>query len=127
MSSASEKAYAKAVGAKLREVRQRLGLSLTDVEQKSGGIWKAVVVGSYERADRAVTIARLAALCAFYGVPVSDVLPDEDREIAVQALAVRVVIKAAQYAANYLEPARAEELAPEFPVPAQRQYAEVTR
>ena len=47
--------YAKALGAKLRAIRQQQGLSLHGVEQKSGGRWKAVVVGSYERGDRAVT------------------------------------------------------------------------
>ena len=40
------------------------------------GRWKAVVVGSYERGDRAVTVQRLAELADFYGVPVSELLPD---------------------------------------------------
>ena len=31
--------------------------------------WKAVVVGSYERGDRAVTVQKLAELADFYGVP----------------------------------------------------------
>ena len=61
--------YAKALGAKLRAIRQQQGLSLHGVEQKSGGRWKAVVVGSYERGDRAVTVQRLAELADFYGVP----------------------------------------------------------
>ena len=51
--------YAKALGARLRAIRQQQGLSLQGVEEKSGGRWKAVVVGSYERGDRAVTVARL--------------------------------------------------------------------
>jgi transcriptional regulator with XRE-family HTH domain len=54
------------------------GLSLQGVELKSGGRWKAVVVGSYERGDRAITVQRLAELAAFYGVPVSEVLPDTE-------------------------------------------------
>ena len=37
--------YAKALGAKLRQVRNQQGLSLQGVEAKSGGVWKAVVVG----------------------------------------------------------------------------------
>src|SRR5438270_11346442 len=68
--------YAKALGAKLRGIRQQQGLSLHGVEQKSGGRWKAVVVGSYERGDRAVTVQRLAELADFYGVPVSELLPE---------------------------------------------------
>ncbi len=67
--------YAKALGAKLRGIRQQQGLSLHGVEQKSGGRWKAVVVGSYERGDRAVTVQKLAELADFYGVPVQELLP----------------------------------------------------
>ncbi len=48
--------YAKSLGARLRSIRQQQGLSLQGVEEKSGGRWKAVVVGSYERGDRAVTV-----------------------------------------------------------------------
>ena len=39
--------YAKALGAKLRAIRQQQGLSLHGVEERSGGRWKAVVVGSW--------------------------------------------------------------------------------
>jgi transcriptional regulator with XRE-family HTH domain len=67
--------YAKALGAKLRTVRNQQGLSLQGVEAKSGGVWKAVVVGSYERGDRAVTVQRLADLAQFYGVPLAELLP----------------------------------------------------
>ena len=37
--------YAKALGARLRAIRQQQGLSLHGVEEKSVGRWKAVVVG----------------------------------------------------------------------------------
>lgn len=77
--------YAKALGAKLRSIRQQQGLSLQGVEQKSEGRWKAVVVGSYERGDRAVTVAKLAELADFYGVPVSELLPDASVRTAVEA------------------------------------------
>lgn len=63
------------LGARLRRVRTQQGLSLAQVEQRSGGRWKAVVVGAYERGDRAVTIERLAELAAFYGVPLAHLLP----------------------------------------------------
>ena len=68
--------YAKALGARLRAIRTQQGLSLHGVEEKSQGRWKAVVVGSYERGDRAVTVQRLAELAEFYGVPVAELLPD---------------------------------------------------
>lgn len=68
--------YAKSLGARLRSIRQQQGLSLQGVEEKSSGRWKAVVVGSYERGDRAVTVSRLAELADFYRVPVAELLPD---------------------------------------------------
>ena len=69
--------YAKALGARLRAIRAQQHLSLHGVERKSEGRWKAVVVGSYERGDRAVSVQRLAELAGFYGVPVSELLPTE--------------------------------------------------
>ena len=68
--------YATALGAKLRRIRKQQGLSLNDVERKSNARWTAMVVGSYERADRAVTVTKLVELADFYGIPVSDLLPD---------------------------------------------------
>ena len=57
--------YAKALGARLRAIRTQQGLSLHGVEEKSRGRWKAVVVGSYERGDRAVTVQKLSELAEF--------------------------------------------------------------
>lgn len=68
--------YAKSLGARLRAIRTQQGLSLHGVEEKSQGRWKAVVVGSYERGDRAVTVQRLSELADFYGVPVNELLPE---------------------------------------------------
>ncbi len=68
--------YARTLGQRLRAIRAQQGLSLHGVEEKSEGRWKAVVVGSYERGDRAVTVAKLAELAEFYGVPVAELLPD---------------------------------------------------
>ena len=67
--------YQEELGARLRSVRTMQGLTLADVEERSGGTWKAVVVGSYERGDRSVTVARLSELAEFYGVPISHLLP----------------------------------------------------
>ncbi|MBA2555022.1 MAG: transcriptional regulator [Geodermatophilaceae bacterium] len=68
--------YAKALGVRLREIRNQQGLSLQAVEEKSGRRWKAVVVGSYERGDRAITVQKLADLAGFYGIPIAELLPD---------------------------------------------------
>ena len=83
--------YAKALGAKLRAIRTQQGLSLHGVEDKSQGRWKAVVVGSYERGDRAVTVQRLSELADFYGVPVGELLP-EGVSGATPEPAARIVI-----------------------------------
>lgn len=83
--------YAKSLGARLRAIRTQQGLSLHGVEKKSQGRWKAVVVGSYERGDRAVTVQKLAELADFYGVPVSELLP-EGRQATGGEPATRIVL-----------------------------------
>jgi transcriptional regulator with XRE-family HTH domain len=69
--------YQRRLGARLRSVRRAQGLRLQDVEDRSAGRFKAVVVGSYERGDRSVATHKLAALADFYGVPVAELLPDD--------------------------------------------------
>jgi transcriptional regulator with XRE-family HTH domain len=66
---------ARLIGDRLRRVRRQQGLSLADVQARSDGRWKAVVVGAYERGDRSASIARLEELARFYGVPVADLFP----------------------------------------------------
>jgi transcriptional regulator with XRE-family HTH domain len=84
--------YAKALGARLRAIRTQQGLSLHGVEEKSQGRWKAVVVGSYERGDRAVTVQRLSELADFYGVPVAELLPEGHALATVSEPTPRLVI-----------------------------------
>lgn len=67
--------YAREVGARLRAIRKQQKMSLQAVEQRSSGQFKAVVVGSYERGDRVVSVNRLAQLAGFYGVPITELLP----------------------------------------------------
>jgi transcriptional regulator with XRE-family HTH domain len=83
--------YVRALGARLRAIRTQQGLSLHGVEKKSKGRWKAVVVGSYERGDRAVTVQKLAELADFYGVPVGELLP-EGRTASSAAPAQKIVL-----------------------------------
>ena len=84
--------YARALGARLRAIRVQQGLSLHGVEDKSQGRWKAVVVGSYERGDRAVTALRLSELAAFYRVPVSELLPAGAAPVRTSSPSARVVL-----------------------------------
>ena len=45
-----------------------------------------MVVGSYERGDRAVSVAKLAELSEFYNVPVSELLPKEEGGVTTGAM-----------------------------------------
>lgn len=71
-------ATSRAIGERLRRVRLQQGLALQDVEVGSGGDLKASVVGAYERGERSVSIVRLRALADFYGVPVTELLPEAE-------------------------------------------------
>ena len=77
--------YAKVLGERLRGIRLQKGMSLHDVQRSSQGKWKAAVVGAYERGDRNVTVAKLSELADFYGVPVSEVLPEDPTAAPVAA------------------------------------------
>ncbi len=59
------------ISARLRQIRLQQQMTLKQVEIKSRGKWKAVVVGSYERGTRSLSISRAEELCHFYGVPLS--------------------------------------------------------
>jgi len=61
---------------RLRTIRKSKGWSLQDVERNSNGKWKAVVIGSYERSDRAISLKKAIALMQFYQVPVTELFPE---------------------------------------------------
>jgi transcriptional regulator with XRE-family HTH domain len=84
--------YSKALGDELRKIRVQKGMSLQDVQAASDGKWKAAVVGAYERGDRNVTVARLSELAGFYGVPVSEILPDDGTPTRPQVESRRRVV-----------------------------------
>ena len=84
--------YTLSLGARLRAIRQQQGLSLHAVEEKSSGRWKAVVVGSYERGDRAITVAKLSELATFYAVPIGQLLPEsQTRRVAATQISKIVI------------------------------------
>jgi transcriptional regulator with XRE-family HTH domain len=86
--------YQQRLGARLRAIRRSQGLRLQDVEDLSHGVFKAVVVGSYERGDRAVAAHKLAALAQLYNVPVSDLLPDDElTEDASRSAGVTIAVE----------------------------------
>ncbi len=75
--SQAAQSYIRAVGARLRVVRNQLGLSLQAVEAASNQEFKASVLGAYERGERAVSVSRLQRLAKLYSVSVDQLLPNE--------------------------------------------------
>lgn len=75
----------------LRTIRKSKGWSLQDVERHSSGRWKAVVVGSYERSDRAISLKKAIALMEFYQVPISELFPEVTAKVAIKNIALNLV------------------------------------
>ena len=71
----ASRAYAKAVGHRLRMVRQQRQLTLEDVDANSNREFKDSALSAYERGDRIISVLRLQRLAAFYNVPVDYLLP----------------------------------------------------
>jgi transcriptional regulator with XRE-family HTH domain len=62
------------IAQRLRSLRKGRGWSLADVEKVSRGAIKAVVLGSYERSDRSLSVTRAIELANLYNVPLADLL-----------------------------------------------------
>ena len=75
----------------LRIIRKSKGWSLQDVERHSNGKWKAVVVGSYERSDRAISLKKAIALMDFYQVPISELFPESSARITSRSITLDLV------------------------------------
>ena len=75
--------YSRALGARLRAIRNQQGLSLQGVEDKSHGRWKAVVVGSYDAATEPSPSSASPNSPCSTGCPVSELLPDPRPSSAV--------------------------------------------
>jgi transcriptional regulator with XRE-family HTH domain len=69
------------VGDRLRAIRRQKGLSLHEVEARSGQEFKASVLGAYERGERALSVARLVRLAELYDVPPDQLMP---RDVEVE-------------------------------------------
>ena len=69
---------------KLRELRQRKGFTLEEFEKFSGGEIKAVVLGSYERGTRAISLARLHQLADIYEVDIQYFLSDSEESKSLE-------------------------------------------
>lgn len=73
---------------RLRTIRKSKGWSLQDVERNSNGKWKAVVIGSYERSDRAISLKKAIALMQFYQVPVTELFPELSPQTMSRSIAL---------------------------------------
>lgn len=65
------------ISAKLRTMRHARGWSLLDVERESQGRIKAVVLGSYERGSRTLSVKRALEIVDFYEVPLSQLFTEK--------------------------------------------------
>jgi transcriptional regulator with XRE-family HTH domain len=89
------------VGRRLRSLRKAKGMSLDDVERASSGRWSASAIGAYERGFRTLSLPRLHELAAFYDVPVSVLLgqqeasPEQPRKLVLDLEALSKVPEAA--------------------------------
>lgn len=72
------------IAARIRQIRKKRGWSLADVERLSKGEFKAVVVGSYERGDRTMSIKRAINLANLYGVPLQYLVQEEQTSVTVR-------------------------------------------
>jgi transcriptional regulator with XRE-family HTH domain len=76
---------------RLRVIRKSKGWSLQDVELRSNGKWKAVVIGSYERGDRAISLKKAISLMEFYQVQISELFPEVAPIVSIRSLTLDLV------------------------------------
>jgi len=72
---------AKSVALRLRTLRKSRGWTLHDIEQKSQGAIKSVVMGSYERGTRAISLARCLELATLFAIPVAELLTEPAEQV----------------------------------------------
>lgn len=64
------------VATRLRTLRKSRAWTLHDIESRTGGSIKAVVMGSYERGTRAISLARALELANLFAIPISELLSE---------------------------------------------------
>lgn len=75
---------------RLRELRRKKGVTLHEFEALSNGAVKAVVLGSYERGTRAISLARLEQLAEIYEVSIEYFLRGESFKAMTQSEATLI-------------------------------------
>ena len=64
------------ISARIRAHRKARSLTLNDIERLSNGSIKAVVMGSYERGSRAISLARTIEIANLFAIPLSDLIEE---------------------------------------------------
>ena len=64
------------ISARIRAHRKARSLTLNDIERLSNGSIKAVVMGSYERGSRAISLARTIDIANLFAIPLSDLIEE---------------------------------------------------
>jgi transcriptional regulator with XRE-family HTH domain len=64
------------ISARIRAHRKARSLTLNDIERLSNGSIKAVVMGSYERGSRAISLARTIEIATLFAIPLSDLIEE---------------------------------------------------
>jgi len=67
------------VALRIRTLRKARGWTLHDIENRTSGSIRAVVMGSYERGSRALSLARSIEIAELFGIPIANLLGDFSR------------------------------------------------
>jgi transcriptional regulator with XRE-family HTH domain len=78
---------------RIRTIRKAAGLSLADVERLSGGVLKAVVLGSYERGTRSLSAQRLIDIASILNVPVTTLVSDSTPQNSISTSRILIDIR----------------------------------
>jgi transcriptional regulator with XRE-family HTH domain len=76
------------VSSRIRAIRIAKGLTLHEVEVASHHRIRAVVLGSYERGDRTLSVRMAIIIAQFYGVPLSYLLEEPERATSKVSAAI---------------------------------------
>ena len=79
-----QQSEAQNLGVHLRKLRRKLNWTLKDFEKASAGAIKDVVLGSYERGSRSISVANLRIITDVYEIPIGTLFPNEYKKIAPQ-------------------------------------------
>jgi len=64
---------------RIRQLRELRKLTLLDVERLSEGEISAIALGSYERGDRQMSVAKLLSIATLYQLPVTELFGEKPR------------------------------------------------